>query len=511
MDNMIEFTDEIDLTIAETSDILAKLVKLKKKKNVDLPLGIRGAVKDLVDAQAQFVKSISSFLHLASDKDFDTVKTIVKAKPQFLAKKDTSGRLPIHSLAIRGETCKSIFLLVAREGIKNGLPERGGILLKDSQGQNVLQLLVSNISSRDFFRFVDPPLFHQDDIRNLHLLHHAVQCRNKYIVQFFILMDPKSVLSYDEHRNLPLYYCISKTKFHTGIWANCKEEKMVCVIFEELLRTAFRNWDESLPTLGGLLKLSEIVDGNYDIILNALVKTCGETKTWDIIQKACASYENLPFLHQIIEKAPDQFNTACFRFPDCIYVRDKQNRLPLHVALATGKINYSLELLFLVQQGNLDELDPVTKLPPFLLAASKNCCDLSTIYFLLRKTPKHIQPYCKHINYSYSTRWMLTKFGHSWPTRYGELYLWGHLLYLDEEKMNRMIIEEYERGIDALMTTYQKQYFDLTLDDILTSPGFMKEQWCVNVIHAREHVKVKIEAAMKSEKHFMKKFLKRCE
>ena len=69
------------------------------------------------------------------------------------------------------------------------------------------------------------------------------------------------------------------------------------------------------------------------------------------------------------------------------------NQLPIHVVLKTG-MEWSIELkyLFLASQEYLDDVDPVTKLPPFVLAGmGTSCGDLRVIYNLLYRLPKNIE------------------------------------------------------------------------------------------------------------------------
>ena len=82
------------------------------------------------------------------------------------------------------------------------------------------------------------------------------------------------------------------------------------------------------------------------------------------------------------------------KFPDSILVRDSKNRLPIHVALECG-LPWSNSLLSMMYANlsHLKDVDPVTKWPPFVLAAldDKKSCDLSTVSFLLRKNPEHVK------------------------------------------------------------------------------------------------------------------------
>ena len=122
---------------------------------------------------------------------------------------------------------------------------------------------------------------------------------------------------------------------------------------------------------------------------------------WDCIEKALSTNNNhpdqLPILHQTILHTPEHCSQVINRFPDSVHVRDinNHNRLPIHVALETG-MKSSLELTYLMKcsREDLREVDPVTKWPPFVLAAMGTSCDLRIIYKLIREYPEHVEPWC---------------------------------------------------------------------------------------------------------------------
>ena len=76
-----------------------------------------------------------------------------------------------------------------------------------------------------------------------------------------------------------------------------------------------------------------------------------------------------------------------------------QGRLPLHYALETGKSLKYVKALLLEYPDGLNELDPVTGLPPFLLAIKNDiltvtqnslpCSEnqINNCYFLLQENP----------------------------------------------------------------------------------------------------------------------------
>ena len=106
-------------------------------------------------------------------------------------------------------------------------------------------------------------------------------------------------------------------------------------------------------------------------------------------------YQLIRKWHHLITLAvgpPAYFSEVIKRFPESVHVRDKNGRLPIHIALEKG-MEWSTELAYLLvtSQEYLKEVDPVTNWPPFVLAGMGESCDLRIIYDLLRKHPEHVE------------------------------------------------------------------------------------------------------------------------
>ncbi len=148
-------------------------------------------------------------------------------------------------------------------------------------------------------------------------------------------------------------------------------------------------YDASNNTIGGLFFKN--VDG---LLLDLIVAKYGPEDTWCCIKRALSSFPNIPILHEIIRHSPQNFQHTITQFPNSVLLRDSQNRLPIHIALECG-MNWGPELVSMMHfnREHLKEVDPVTKWPPFVLAAldESSPCDLSTILFLLREHPQHVQ------------------------------------------------------------------------------------------------------------------------
>lgn len=75
-------------------------------------------------------------------------------------------------------------------------------------------------------------------------------------------------------------------------------------------------------------------------------------------------------------------------FPQAVNHRVNNGQLPIHLAISPGrKWDDGIQDIVYAGPNNLDCPDPQTGLIPFLQAASLECCDLSSVYHLLRENP----------------------------------------------------------------------------------------------------------------------------
>ena len=75
-------------------------------------------------------------------------------------------------------------------------------------------------------------------------------------------------------------------------------------------------------------------------------------------------------------------------------MRDEVGRNFNQVMLASGKTLYEnngLYFLHMLTDDHVREIDPVTDLYPFMVAASGNTSDLSAVYVLLRRNPSLVR------------------------------------------------------------------------------------------------------------------------
>lgn len=418
---MLPITKKTTLSFKKYQELVKNLQEVQKSthKN-DLPAFLKKALEKQTKEHQQhkqeaddfFVQQVDAFFRKTTYKNTDAklIETIVTTCPEFLATTiNKCGQLPIHRAAFHNADT-SLFTLFVRLGIQHEVGgaknSRGGLLVKGTCDINVLQYLTENAKHIDTFEALctmDPPLLSRSSLVKYDLLHEAAGHRCLETVQYFTKMSPSSLYTTASTRNrvgVPLAFCIGfeeriEDKETEAAFLERKQTSLEIIRY--LIRRAL-SYKSDHESIGGLFTTPNILNIITDkTVLELLVKSkYGEEEVWETIRRAMNSYQDtVPILHQVIKHTPKQYGNAFEKFPDAVFVRASNKRLPVHVALETGNMKWSQELLSLIQmsRSNLtDEVDPVTNLPAFGLAAMENSCDLSTIYYLLRKNPHHVDP-----------------------------------------------------------------------------------------------------------------------
>jgi hypothetical protein len=377
--------EETPILIEKAEKLLQSLIDLKKGLKKSLPAKIEECIVEstavtttskglfLVDVK-KFIKKIGDYIRI-TEYDIDeieTIRTIAEAYPEFLAT-TRYGELPILGAVRNKSTCSIFIPLLADIGRRHGVggeEARGGLLNLVGGEYNVLDeiLYLPSTVVFDTLRSAEPPLFCKEDVRKYNLLH-KTRYDDMHMVKYMIDLDPSCIYQYDHQDNLPIYY-------------DFRHKKKTEYIIQRSI-----SYDPSNDTEWGLFAK---VDGSEDKSLcNFLVTKFGADKAWDSIEAALSRFDGLPILHQVIQYDSKHCANVMSRFPDSVFIRDSNNRLPIHVALEKG-MKWSSELVAImnINQGYLGEADPVTSWPPFVLARAG---DLRTIYHLLRKHPEHIE------------------------------------------------------------------------------------------------------------------------
>ncbi len=402
---MIPIASETTLSIKKTAHLLQKLVDLEKTASFQLPEEIKYNVKELLNAQSNFVKQIDDYFnswdaYKDSPQTFETAKAIVETCPEFLATRGAFGELPLHcATEVHTKPTKSFVSVFVQVGLQyaiGGEDGRGGLLVEDEYGRNVLQhLAYGDVETLQMLEAMDPPMFHASDISEYQLLHKAIRHSRKVsacpeMVKYLVSRSPSSL--FDKTLSLACFLDHDKLTDYT-------QSLMKFLIHQAILYK--RERFNVHGCIGGLFRFYQRENGKKEYILECLINKFGEEDMWNIVHASISAFDDIPILHKVIECIPSQFSNAYKMFPDSFLVRASNKRLPIHTALETGNMKWSEQLAALINTSRFslkEEMDPVTKLPAFALAAMENSCDLRTIYYLLRNNPHHVTPCCTKSN-----------------------------------------------------------------------------------------------------------------
>ncbi len=382
-----------DISIEKVSLLLQALLDVEKKSQKELPRDVGKLVYGLLEAQRTFVAGIDTFMHRSDEDDFEwesdneaTISAIIGICPEFLHTKDDGGFIPIYcSVGYNHQTNIMYLPLLAEAGMKHGVGGgngRGGLLVEDNDGFNALQRCAyHDSSSHEVMKALmemDPPLFVKEDILRYNLLNFAIEWSSSRsgvlkALEFYITMESSCIFQRDKNNEYPI-----SNAFDVDV-------------AQYLLRTMLKH-NRQDPSIGGLFTTSS--DGKRRTGLQKLIARFGQRRTWDMIAREVSLYKDLPILHRVIECVPDEINQVLSRFPHSLFVRDENNRLPIHVALENG-LEWSAEFVAIMNSNILclNEKDPLSECYPFVLAAKNLQCDLRTIHYLLRMHPKQIEEY----------------------------------------------------------------------------------------------------------------------
>ncbi len=398
---MIPLATKTTLSYEKCAKLQQKLADLKQSNPIALPYNILTSLKALEDAQDAFAKQIDMYLHEGGydpNTEYETIERIIETCPEFLATKDqTLGRIPLQCLVEDRTDHQSIVApLMVMVGLKYGVggdDARGGILVENENGYNYLQELARSKRGIEIFnalKAMDPPMFYTADICDHYLLAWAGIHTCLEMVEYFAEMDPSAIWE-TKYCIYPIFFEIAQYRHESDDQFYKRKQKQLD-IFEYLLRESM-SYKPDDKTIGGLFTILK----NKKTILEHMSSKYGTDEIWKVIQKALSNFQGIPIHHKVIKHVPQHLYRVCTMFPLSGLVRDEQGRLPVHIALETGNLPWSQEIVLLIMscKSNLNELDPVTGLLPFALAASGNSCDLTTIFFLLQMCPEQVEPYCK--------------------------------------------------------------------------------------------------------------------
>jgi hypothetical protein len=309
--------------------------------------------------------------------------SILNAHPLVLSHQNRIGFLPLHKAikCTRSDYRSEIIKLIIEHGIQNnvgGPHGRGGLLVRsDDKRRSGLCLLVVGDDKTDILEYLitrDPPLLSSQDVIDYNLLHCAAGDPFLFkdrvnTIRFLIDLCPQALRSRNSVGDLPIHHLCKQPGYSLQMLQMFLQEGVLNGVFLEkdgrgrpFLRCCIEN--HSIPLLRSL-------DGDN-------------------------TYRNSPILQGIIgvssQKSLRTIIDTFENFKHWCCARDSQGRLPLHTAVQYGlKWDDEVEDILNANVFAASDLDPVTNLYPFLLAAcstgKQEGYDLNSIYQLARCNP----------------------------------------------------------------------------------------------------------------------------
>ncbi len=348
------------------------------------------------EAMLDSIKKIpGKFLH---DKvrlhNTDVIKTVIKAFPEALLQENENGELPIQSTA--GLFCTRYIPLLALEAQRHKIGlERGGLLLPHPMFPNctILQQLVmcgdDEEGKTSWFKhiwkeFKSSGLLFERDYTEYDLLRFT--CFETRLEQLDCLIGlyPATLSKRAYKGNFPIH-------------PDNYDHQSSIKVFARLLKAGMKYYPE---TFGFLFRRNG--EGGDRAITRAIA-VYGKKETLQTIQNIIPPNEDYAILHHVFRFTPDLSDDFIYRYPDAMYLKDRLGRQLLHVALKPGlKLSAPLFMMIHTNKASIEEEDPVTNLYPFMLAATGEEKDLTTIYKLLTLRPEVIS---KCIDDGDGTQW----------------------------------------------------------------------------------------------------------
>ncbi len=314
--------------------------------------------------------------------EVDTIEKIVHAFPNMLRYSDGLENLPIHKAA-SDELAADIFVPLLAKCAVNLLDSvkddttRGGLTAMNKNNRTPLGMIARRGDVKTFEKLcnMEPPLVNKEDVIECSLLHHAA-CNgtNSEMVESIIKFNPDALYSQKYYANyLPIH-------------ASCCDGGSIDI--SSLLFERAVHHDTTNSSIGGLFKK----DKYGRMAITKMINRYGPTETWKFIEKTLSTLKEVPIIHYTIMHAPQYVDDFLLRFPHACFLRDKDGRLPVHVALECG-LQWSISLVSIMNTNAtyLGDVDPVTGFCLCGLAAMQPSCDLRTINYLIRTHPRQLE------------------------------------------------------------------------------------------------------------------------
>ncbi len=304
------------------------------------------------------------------------IKGLIDAFPKTLSITGEGGRLPIFNAAYKFQTISFVPLLAQEGSIRDvcGEHSRGGLLVH--RGKTLKALVHTPKFSNERYDakvfqvlkdLKDLGLLQKEDVKRYGLLYETVEYRAQKSFDFLAQLDPEAlkeeVGTYGPfiHRVIRLY---SLERFAMVLKTSVK-------LFPNDMGLLFDKTSTSMTAF-------DVASGRY-----------GVNSTMKVVRECIPPSDNYPILHHVIQHVPQQMNVFVTHYPEAAYVRNADNRTLFLSTLASGNKTFCEDPIYFLKASDdeVGEMDPVTELFPFALAASGNSSDLMTVYKLLRRAP----------------------------------------------------------------------------------------------------------------------------
>jgi hypothetical protein len=218
------------------------------------------------------------------------------------------------------------------------------------------------------------------DIKDHSLLFWSCHLRSKMRFEYLAEWDPDCLMT-GTFRDLPLSHAII-------------EHSLDLTCFTLFLTTSLKHHPKHL----GLLFQK---DSSRKTAYERAIEKHGIDETFNVVQQCIHSNTSLPILHHIVRDVPQHINDFCIRYPSAWHLCDENGRSIRQAQLAAGTQTVANNgMLFMnLTDDEIAEVDPVTKQYPFLVAATGEASDLSTIFFLLSKNPSLLERYREQVTW----------------------------------------------------------------------------------------------------------------
>ena len=349
--------------------------------------------EELVEILQRAAKKISkhtgAFLHdLDEEKpDQDTLKKMISASPSSLCYKDFVGDLPIHTASYNTESLPYVPLL-AMEGMKHnvgGEVGRGGLLVPNEDGDSPLKIFMTFNSDKKTFVDVmkelkEANLFRREDIKNHDLLYWSAyeSYKQQFKLKFLCDWCPEGLKDH-RYNSLPIIHAVIKN--------------MSIKSFVKFLKVSFKHHEKEAGLLFQTVndRRSHINDRSTITACRRAFNEYGKEKTMKVISKYIPlDNPQLPILHYVAKHAPKYMNDFSKRYTSAAYMKDSDGRNLDQAMLASGKTTFESNAMYsmrMLSDDQVREIDPLTDLYPFMVAASEQASDLSAVFVLLRRNP----------------------------------------------------------------------------------------------------------------------------